>query len=73
MIPVILFGSIKCGEWLLHIPTNLSLDSGISIETVKSVLLVYITGSIALAVLSGTVSFIISYFVFAFTRKPRNK
>ncbi len=73
MIPVILYGSIKCGEWLLRIPTNLSLDSGISIETVKSVLLVYITGSIALAVLSGTVSFIISYFVFAFTRKPRNK
>jgi len=63
MIPVILFLSVKSGELLTGIHTGLSFDSEISFETIKSLIIVYLVGSVAFAlamsVLAGVLAFIL--------------
>lgn len=68
IIPVILFLSIKIGELITQ--TNLDLNySDISFSLIKSVLYVYIIGSMVLAFFSFLLSGSIAYLVLTMTRK----
>lgn len=63
MIPVIIFISVKMGELLTGIHTGISFHSELTFETVKSLLIVYLVGSVAFAfamsVLFGVLAFIL--------------
>ena len=72
MIPVILFLSLKTGELITQ--SNLNLDySDISFDLIKSMLVVYLIGSVAFAFVSFILSGIIAYLVLAITRKTRTQ
>jgi glycosyltransferase involved in cell wall biosynthesis len=68
LIPAILFLSIKTGEIITQ--TNLNLDySDISFDLIKSVLYIYLLGSVVLAFMSFILSGLGAYIVLAMTRK----
>ena len=71
MIPVIIFLSVKSGELLLSTQTNLSFHSEITIETVKSLLLVYLLGSVAFAIAMALLFGILSFVLLSSFRKIR--
>lgn len=66
MIPFILYGSIKTGEWINQVQTNFTL-SGVSLESVKNNFYVYFTGALVLSVAAALVAvlltFVVSYLV----------
>lgn len=66
MIPILLFFSVKTGELLTGIHTGLSFSSEITFYTIKSLVVVYLVGSIAfalmMAVLAGILAFIVLYY-----------
>jgi glycosyltransferase involved in cell wall biosynthesis len=68
IIPVILFLSIKTGEFVTQTDVNLNF-SDISLSLIKSVLYVYIIGSIVLAFFSFLLSGSIAYIILTMTRK----
>lgn len=70
MIPIILYLSLKAGEWITQSNLNLSFTYDISIKSVKSLLYVYLTGSIFFAAISFMIAWLVSYCILAFTRKP---
>jgi len=63
MIPFILYGSIKMGEWVTGKKADIFFSSGLTVEMLKKNLFVYVAGSIVLAVFSGIVAGIITYFI----------
>jgi hypothetical protein len=68
MIPVILFLSVKTGELITQ--TNLNLGySDISFDLMKSVLYIYILGSLVLATVSFVFAGVASFIVLTMTRK----
>jgi len=71
MIPLILFLSVKTGEFITQ--SNLNLNySDISFDLIKSVLYVYLLGSVVLASVSFVLSGLGAYIVLAITRKVGN-
>lgn len=68
MIPVILFLSVKTGELVTGSNLNLAY-SDISLELIKSVLSVYLVGSMILAAFSFLFSGLTAYIILAATRK----
>ena len=76
LIPVILYFSLKMGEFVLGHNLNLSFHSDISFDVIKSALWSYIVGSIVLAIIAGIISGLISFSFLAVTRKtgsPNNQ
>jgi glycosyltransferase involved in cell wall biosynthesis len=72
LIPVILYISLKTGELITQ--NNLSLDfSAVSFDLIKSLLYVYLIGSIVLATISFIITGMISYSILAITRKVRTQ
>jgi uncharacterized protein (DUF2062 family) len=71
LIPVILFLSIKTGEFITRSQLNLDY-SDISFAMIKSVLYVYLVGSLVLAAVSFLFSGLAAYIVLAATRKTGN-
>lgn len=69
MIPVILFLSLKTGEFITQSDLNLSYSTGISFSLIKSLLFVYLIGSVIFAAFSFFISGVIAYIILAFTRK----
>jgi len=69
LIPVILYFSLKMGEFVLGHNLNLSFHSDISFDVIKSALWSYIIGSIVLAIIAGIISGLISFSFLAVTRK----
>jgi uncharacterized protein (DUF2062 family) len=69
MIPVILYLSLKTGEFITRDSLNIGFSHEISISTIKSVLYVYLIGSVVFAGLSFMVASIASYLLLSFTRK----
>jgi glycosyltransferase involved in cell wall biosynthesis len=69
MIPLILYGSLKVGEFVLGKDLSLTFDSGISFGIIKLALWSYVVGSIILALISGIISGLISFSFLALTRK----
>jgi len=69
MIPVILYLSLKTGEFITRSSLNIGFSHEISITTIKSVLYVYLIGSVVFAGLSFMVASIASYLLLSFTRK----
>lgn len=65
MIPFILLASIKTGGWILN--KEINFTSGLTMETVKSNLMIYITGSIALALAASFISGIVTYLLLSLT------
>src|SRR6185295_8419140 len=51
MIPFILYGSIKMGEWVTGKKADIFFSSGLTVEMLKKNLFVYVAGSIVLAVI----------------------
>ncbi|MBM3435116.1 MAG: DUF2062 domain-containing protein, partial [Bacteroidetes bacterium] len=70
MIPLILYLSLKTGEWVTRSNLNLRFTYDISIESVKSLLYVYLAGSIIFAAFSFVIAWLISLLVLTLTRKP---
>ncbi len=60
MIPFLLYGSMALGAWLLNIDNIFSLDN-ISMESIGMALWQYLTGSFCLAILLGSVVFLLSW------------
>ena len=69
LIPVILYFSLRMGEFVLGHNLNLSFHSDISFDVIKSALWSYIVGSIVLAIIAGIISGLISFSFLAVTRK----
>jgi glycosyltransferase involved in cell wall biosynthesis len=69
MIPVILYGSLKMGEFVLGNDLNLTFDSGISFGIIKLALWSYIVGSMVLALIAGVFSGLLSFSLLSLTRK----
>ena len=69
MIPVILFVSVKTGELVTGIETGINFHTEISFKTIKSLLMVYMTGSIVFATLFSILSGLISFLILAVFRK----
>jgi uncharacterized protein (DUF2062 family) len=60
MIPFILYGSVKTGEWVLGQNVELSFSRMISIETLKNIY-VYTVGACVLSVMAAVVGFVLTY------------
>lgn len=73
MIPLILFVSVKTGELLTGIHTGISFHSDITFETIKSLIIVYLVGSVVFATLFSIFSGLISFLILAIFRKKNNK
>jgi len=71
LIPLILYLSLKVGEFVTGGELNLSFSSDLSFNTIKSVFYMYIVGSLILAVVSGIVSGLISLLILTITRKVK--
>lgn len=69
MIPLILFLSLKTGEFVLGNDLHLTFNSDISFDTIKSALWSYIVGSVALAIIAAVISWVLSFSLLAMTRK----
>ncbi len=69
LIPFILFASVKTGELILGTHTGLNFNSEITFDLIKSLLTVYITGSIVFAVVMSLFSGLISWALLAIFRR----
>jgi glycosyltransferase involved in cell wall biosynthesis len=69
LIPLILYFSLRMGEFVLGNDLNLSFHSDISFETIKSALWSYVVGSIVLAIFAGVLSGLLSFSLLALSRK----
>ncbi|PUZ30366.1 Glycosyltransferase involved in cell wall bisynthesis [Chitinophaga costaii] len=69
MIPFVIFGSFLMGRIWVKGGTDLLFSKGLTLQTVRENLLQYITGSITLALLAGTLTTLIIYLVLAVFRK----
>ena len=69
LIPFILYGSFKFGGLLLRQPDNPVFAEGWTFEIVKGDVFQYIVGAIALALASGLITAITSYFLLVLFRK----
>jgi uncharacterized protein (DUF2062 family) len=69
VIPLILFLSLKTGEYVIGNDLNLTFNSDISFSTIKSALLSYVVGSIILAIFAALISGLVSFSLLALTRK----
>lgn len=69
MIPVLLFLSVKTGELITGINTGLNFHSEITFETVKSLIIVYLIGSIAFAILMSLISGLLAFILLTAFRK----
>ena len=68
MIPLILYGSVLFGAWILGIENQFTLDT-ITLERIGLSLTQYIAGSIALALAAGTVVFAVSWIVMVICKR----
>ncbi len=71
MIPFILFASVKAGELILGVKTGLNFHSDITFDVIKSLLMVYIVGSIALAIIMFLFSGLLSWLLLTMLRKRK--
>lgn len=71
LIPLIVYLSLKTGEIITGTDSNLSFSSEISFQTVKSVLYLYIVGSLVFAAISAVFSGLISLLILTITRKVK--
>ncbi len=69
MIPVLLFLSVKTGELITGINTGLNFHSEITFETVKSLIIVYLIGSIAFAIMMSIISGLLAFTLLTSLRK----
>ncbi len=69
MIPVILYLSVKAGEMVTGVNTNIHHFNDLTIKKVMTILAIYIPGSIALALASGIIAGIISLVILTIARK----
>jgi len=69
MIPLILFASVKTGEFVLGVKTGLNFHSEITFDVIKSLLLVYVTGSIVFAIIMSLISVLSSWLLLKLFRK----
>lgn len=69
MIPVILYFSFKFGEIFLDNPVDLTFHTNISFSTIKTGVIQYIAGSMALALVAGITGGIMTYLLLIFFRK----
>jgi glycosyltransferase involved in cell wall biosynthesis len=69
LIPFILFVSVKTGELVLDVKTGLNFHSEITFEVIKSLLKVYVVGSIVLAIIMSLFSGFLSWFLLTIFRK----
>jgi glycosyltransferase involved in cell wall biosynthesis len=60
MIPFILFGSVKTGEWVLDEKVHLQFSRMLSIETLKNIY-VYTVGACVLSLIAAAVGFIVTF------------
>lgn len=73
MIPVLLFLSVKTGELITGINTGLNFHSEITFETVKSLIIVYLIGSIAFAIMMSLISGLLAFILLTAFRKKGDK
>lgn len=71
IIPIIIYISLKAGEIVTGNDLNLSFSSDISSQTVKSMLYVYIIGSLVFAAISAVFSGLISLLILTIRRKVK--
>jgi len=70
VIPVIVYGSLKMGEWLIGTKKEtVSYDKELSFEIVKEYTLQYAIGSLSLATITGCVLGVLTYVLLKFFRK----
>ena len=70
MIPFILYGSMAMGAWLLNIENNIIIEE-LSLEAVKTNIQQYLLGSVALAIVAGTLVFIVAFLTMTILRRKR--
>ena len=63
MIPIILYTSIKVGDVILGNNNKLVFDTSLNLMSIKLVFFQYVIGSISLAIISGSIVFVLSYFL----------
>lgn len=71
MIPIILYGSMATGAYILNIENIFSLGT-ISFESIGLSLWQYLVGSLALAALSGLAMFSISFLLMSIFKRNSN-
>jgi len=69
LIPFILFASVKTGELVLDVNTGLNFHSEFTFEVIKSLLKVYVTGSIVLAIIMSLIAGFSSWLLLTIFRK----
>ena len=73
MIPILLFLSVKTGELLTGIHTGLSFNSEITFNTIKSLIVVYLVGSFAFALMMSVLAGILAFILLSYFRKIGNR
>lgn len=72
MIPFILYGSVKTGEWVLNEKVHLNFSHMLSLETLNN-LYVYSVGACVLSVIAAVVGFVATYLslkIFRYKSEP---
>lgn len=72
MIPFILYGSVKTGEWVLNEKVHLNFSHMLSLETLNN-LFVYSVGACVLSVIAAVVGFVATYLslkIFRYKSEP---
>ncbi len=69
MIPIILFLSFRAGEYFVSDPVRFLWGENLNLESMKTSILQYIFGSIALAIVTGILCTLISLLILSLTRK----
>jgi uncharacterized protein (DUF2062 family) len=72
MIPLILFLSVKTGELLTGIHTGINFDNELTFETIKSLIVVYLIGSVVFATMMSLLFGLLSFISLAAFRKTGN-
>jgi glycosyltransferase involved in cell wall biosynthesis len=74
MIPFILYGSVKTGEWVLNEEVHLEFSRMLSIETLKNIY-VYTVGACVLSLIAAAAGFIVTFLLLKIFRykKAENK
>jgi glycosyltransferase involved in cell wall biosynthesis len=69
MIPLIIFGSLWFGSFILNSESIIEFSSDISIQNIGNMMFQYIVGSIILAIVAGCATFVTSYLLLSKIRK----
>lgn len=72
MIPIILYLSVKSGELITGIHTGLNFNSEITFNTIKSLIIVYLVGSIAFALAMSVLAGVLAFILLTSFRKTGN-